>query len=299
MKYSIASASGFLFHGDKLREPREPSVWGLDMIPNPDSVPLSVLSYPTGKRDEINLAAYDPPELTLSPIEGAHPVLVPLLDHSFEILIGNRLGVYYGFIYSFQEVRDHMVKFTFSEGESERTFVATGAHFKEMEYKDYKLVGNWSLGSQDGKIRVEMEVTYDDDYYNVELEGVFDPEENSLRGTAVMLIGTGEFVFKRDPAFVRFYPVPSVITPRKRWEFVTTAVLDRVRQQAWSPRRIFKRIEDRKRFMELIIQRHHGKMPTVDEFNELYGLFYRLDEADFQFCASLIKIHLGRTALFA
>ena len=226
-------------------------------------------------------------------------MLVPLLNYLFEILTGSRLGVYYGFIYSYQEVRDHMMKFTFSEGESERSFVATGAHFKEMEYKDYELVGNWSLGSQDGKIGVEMKITYgDEDYDYVELEGVFDPEENSLRGTAVMSLGTGEFVFKRNPDFVRFYPVPSVTNARKRWEFAITAVLDRVRQQAWSSKRIFKRIEDRKRFMELVIQRYHGKMPTVDEFHESGSLFYRLDEADFRFCASLVKIRLSRTPLF-
>ena len=297
MKYNIASTNGFLFHGDKLRELREPNVWGLDVIPEPDSVPLSVLSYPTGKGDEVDFAAYDPPELTLSPIEGAHPVLVPLLEHPFEILTGNRLGVYYGFIYYFQEMRDQMVKFTFSEGESERTFVAAGSHFQDMEYKDYNLVGNWSLGSQDGKIRVEMEITYGDlDYYNAELEGVFDPEENSLRGTAVGT--TAEFVFKRHPSFVRFYPAPSVLNARKRWEYVITAVLDHVRQQAWSSRRIFKRIKDRKRFMELVVKRHHGKMPTADEFKESFGLVYRLDEADFRFCASLIKIQLGRTTLF-
>ena len=55
-----------------------------EMIPDPDSIPLSVLNHPLGKRLEIDFAAYDPPEATLSTLEETHPVSVlcpsPLLE---------------------------------------------------------------------------------------------------------------------------------------------------------------------------------------------------------------------------
>lgn len=41
-------------------------------------------------RHEVDFAAYDPPELTLSPVEGGDPVLVICLDPSFAILTGKQ-----------------------------------------------------------------------------------------------------------------------------------------------------------------------------------------------------------------
>ena len=47
-----------------------------EIIPDPDSIPLSILNHPPGKRLEIDFAAYDPPETTLSALEETHPVSV-------------------------------------------------------------------------------------------------------------------------------------------------------------------------------------------------------------------------------
>ena len=86
-KYNIGSTRGFLLDGDKLRELPDPIPCGDRMVPDPDSIPLSVLNYPTGKKHEINFAAYGPPELTLFPPEGAHPMLVFYFDSSLKVLI--------------------------------------------------------------------------------------------------------------------------------------------------------------------------------------------------------------------
>ena len=57
-----------------------------EIIPDPDSIPLSVLNNPPGKRPEIAFAAYDPPEATLSALEETHPVSVLRPSSLLEIL---------------------------------------------------------------------------------------------------------------------------------------------------------------------------------------------------------------------
>lgn len=181
-----------------------------------------------------------------------------------------------------------MMKFTFSKGEGEGTFVAAGVHYRDGRYRDYKIAGNWSLPLGDGKIPVEM-------YLNdvTLLEGVFDPEENSMRGTT----GTvGGFVFKRDPDFVRFYPSPSNVNARTRWEFATTSVLDRVRQQAWSLQRILKKIKVGRRFMELTLRQYYGRYLEEEEFDEFFTLFPGL--SDTRFYRSIINLRLKETTIF-
>ena len=87
MQYNIGSAQGASFHGDKLRELPDPTPCPDEIIPDPDSLPLSILNHPLGKKHEIDFAAYDPPELTHSPPEGSDPVLVVLcFGSSFEVL---------------------------------------------------------------------------------------------------------------------------------------------------------------------------------------------------------------------
>ena len=193
-----------------------------------------------------------------------------------------------------------MIKFNFDKGEDENTFTATGTHYRSGWYKNYKITGKWSPPSEDGKIPVELKIVYTSTWAEIELTGVFDPEENSLRGT--MLIpndgSTGQFVFKRDPEFIRFYPAPSVINARKRWEFATTSVLDRIRRKTWSPVCILKRIKDGKRYMELAIMfSHYGRDLTDDEKTEFFALFPVLYEADTRFYASLISIDMSKTPI--
>ena len=195
---------------------------------------------------------------------------------------------------------DPMIKFTFGKAEDENTFTAAGTHYRSGMYKNYKITGKWSPPSEDGKVPVELKIVYISTWADIELTGVFDPEENSLRGT--MLIpndgATGEFVFKRDPELVRFYPAPSVINAKKRWEFATTSVLDRIRRESWSPLCILKRIKDGKRYMELAFRlNYYGRDLTPDEITEFLALFPVLYEADTRFYASLISIELGRTPI--
>jgi len=281
-QYNIASAHGIeFFYNKQFREVLDPIPSRGEMLSDPNSIPLSVLNHPPGKAHEIDLAAYDPLELTLSPVEGAHPIL----------------GVYYGFLYDPLLTFDPMMKFTFTKGEGERTFVATGAHYRYYEYQDYEVGGSWGLPSEDGKIPVEFKITYKGLYWNdTELKGEFDPEENSLRGNLTEL--SYDFVFKRDPDYVRFLPSPSHIDARKRWKFALTSVLDRIRRQAWSPKRISQRIKDGKRFMELTLLAPYGRPPIGDQLDEFVALLPGLYEADARFYASLNQIKLSHIYSF-
>ena len=86
LQYNICSANGRIFHGDKLRKLPDPIPCRDEIIPNPDSIPLTVLNHPLGISQEIDFAAYDPPEVTLSPAEGGDPVFVLHLSSSFVVL---------------------------------------------------------------------------------------------------------------------------------------------------------------------------------------------------------------------
>ena len=79
VQYNISCVEGAIFHGDKLRELLDPIPCRDEIIPDPDSIPLSILNRPVGKRQEIDFAAYDLPELTPSRTEGTDPVLVIFL----------------------------------------------------------------------------------------------------------------------------------------------------------------------------------------------------------------------------
>lgn len=76
VQYNVGSAYGPFFPEGHLRDLPDPIPCGEKIIPKPDTISPSVLNHPTGRRLEINFAAYDPPELTLSPVEGVHPVSV-------------------------------------------------------------------------------------------------------------------------------------------------------------------------------------------------------------------------------
>lgn len=211
----------------------------------------------------------------------------------------NRLGVYYGFIYYNGEVLEPMSKFTFSQGEREQTFTAFGAHYYTGRYLEYEVSGSWSAPAEDGKIPVELKITYwASDFGYMNLDGVFDPEENSLRGKTDLWAGAAEFVFKRDPGFVAFYPAPSVTDARRRWVFALNSTLDRIRRQDWSSKQILRRLKGRKRFMELTLRLYYGRDWAGDEVGEYYSLLPGLHEADAQFYASVINVRLSNTLMF-
>ena len=88
-QYNIGSAQGASFHGDRPRELPDPTPCRDEIIPDPDSIPLSILNYPVGEKHEVDFAVYDPPELTISPKEGANTLLAVIcLDSSFEVFTG-------------------------------------------------------------------------------------------------------------------------------------------------------------------------------------------------------------------
>lgn len=76
IQYNIGGVQGATLYGDELRELPNPTPCKDEIIPDPDSIPLSILNYPLGKRQEIDFAAYDSPGSTHSPMEEAYPVLV-------------------------------------------------------------------------------------------------------------------------------------------------------------------------------------------------------------------------------
>ena len=196
---------------------------------------------------------------------------------------------------------DPMIKFTLNRGEEENAVTATGTHYRCAEHRDYKITGKRRSPLEDGRIPMKLKVAYITlgDNRELELTGVFDPEENSLRGTTLDPFDRdmGEFVFKRDPDLVRFYPAPSVINARKRWEFATTLVLDRIRRKTWPLAYILERVRDGNRYMEFSLRLHYGKVPNEDEWAEFCALLSVLYEADARFYASLIRAKLSETPI--
>jgi len=86
LQYNHCSAHGLTFHGDKLRELPDPKPCKYETIPDPDSIPLSILNHPLGKRHEKNFSAYDPPEVTHCAAEEGDPLSVLFLGSSFTVL---------------------------------------------------------------------------------------------------------------------------------------------------------------------------------------------------------------------
>ena len=74
MQYNFSSdESGF--HGDRLRSLPDPVPVKTGIIPDLDSVPLSVLNHPIGDKHEADFAAYDcPPPTVPSPVDGPDAV---------------------------------------------------------------------------------------------------------------------------------------------------------------------------------------------------------------------------------
>ena len=148
-------------------------------------------------------------------------------------------------------------------------------------------------------MQVDMTVEYMATWSHLALAGYFDPEENSIKGTLTFSDGIpGEFVFKRNPDFVRLYPAPSIIDARARWRFATKVILDRIQRRSWSPSYILKRIKDRKRYMDLSLRYdYYGKKFDGDESDEYKDLVSSLYETDARFYASLINIKLSKVPI--
>ena len=191
---------------------------------------------------------------------------------------------------------DPMIALTLNRGDGENFLTATGTHHMAGYHKSFTVTGKSGIPEKDGKIPIVLKFVYVAIWKDSELTGKFDPEEQSFRGTVTF--GTerdpGEFVFKRNPDFVRFYVSPSSVTARKRWGFATKVVLDRIRRDAWSPPYFVQRIKNGKRYMEMSIRGfHYGRALSEDEFKEFLELFSTLRVEDARFYASLITIKLA------
>lgn len=210
----------------------------------------------------------------------------------------DRLGTYYGFIYEDEKPLGPMIKWSLNRGSEENSITASGTHYQMGYRKTYTVTG--STGPlEGGKMPVELEVNYASMWLSICMTGYFDLEENSLRGTMEMSDGTpGEFLFKRDPDFVRCYPAPSVIDARERWKFAAAAILDDIRRRSWSSSYILQRIKDGKRYIELSIRDgYYGQDLDDDETKEYDHLISSLYDSDSRFYASLINIELSEVPI--
>ena len=191
-----------------------------------------------------------------------------------------------------------MIMLTLNRGSEENSITASGTHYSSGYHKTYTLTGTVAV-VEGGFIQVDMTFEYAATWGGLALAGYFDREENSIEGILTFSDSTpGEFVFKREPDFVRLYPAPSTIDARARWKFATAVILDRIRRQSWSPSYILKRIKDGKRYMDLSIRyEYYGKKLCGDEFDEYCDLVSSLYDADAQFYASLINIKLSKVPI--
>jgi len=208
----------------------------------------------------------------------------------------DRLGTYHGFIYMGGKPVGPMRSWTLNRGSEDNSIIASGTHYQSGYHKLYNITGTTGP-LESGKTPVDLKITYMGRWHYITMAGHFDPEENSLRGTATWQGGSlGEFVFKRNPDFVRFYPAPSTVDARARWKFATTVVLDRIRRQSWSTSYILKRIKDGKRYTELGLKDKHSEDNLdggeLDEYHHLLSSFY---EADVRFYAPLINFSIKRS----
>ena len=204
-----------------------------------------------------------------------------------------RLGTYHGFIYGDGKPIGPMIKWTLNRGGGENSITASGTHYHLGHHKVYTLTGT-AGPLEDGKMQVNLKIDYAAVWQGITMKGHFDVEENSLRGITT---GGGEFVFKRDPDFVRLYPAPSTIDARARWKFAIRVVLDRIRRQSWSPHYILKRIKDGKRYLALAVRWYYGKRLSDDERSEYYDILPSLFETDARFYASRLNIRLNSVTI--
>ena len=212
------------------------------------------------------------------------------------LTVNRRLGTWYGFMYQDGKPADPIITLVLTRGTGENSLAASGTHYRAGYHKTFTITGKSGTPQEDGKTPVELKFVYVAIWIDAELTGKFDPEDKSLRGTIKYGSGTitGDFVFKRNPDFVRFYPSPSTITARKRWEFATAAVLDKTRRDSWSPRYLLQRIKDGKRYMEFSMRSdYHGRKLDANEEKEYHGLYSSLRAGDARFYASLMKIKLA------
>jgi len=191
-----------------------------------------------------------------------------------------------------------MIKWTLNRGTGENLLAASGRRYYSGLHTTFTITG--TTGPLEGdKVGVNLKMTYASTWLDISMKGHFDPEENSLRGTMTISDGTsGEFVFKRNPEFVRLYPAPSTVDAKARWKFATTVILDRIRRDSWSPSYILKRIKDGKRYMQLAIRdEYYGKELDDDESDEYSNLLSSFYEIDARFYASLIRIKLSKVII--
>ena len=209
-----------------------------------------------------------------------------------------RLGTYYGFIYGGDQSTGPMIKWMLNRGDGENSIIASGTQYDTGYYKAYTLTGITGP-LEGGRVPVDLKIDYAAVWMGITLTGHFDLEENSLRGAVRWENGSlGDFVFKRNPDFVRLYPAPSTIDARARWNFATAVIGDRVQRQLRWPSYILKRIKDGKRYMELALRDdYYGKRLDDEERGQYNKLLSSLYETDARFYASRINVKLSEATI--
>jgi len=189
-----------------------------------------------------------------------------------------------------------MRSLTLNRGSGQNSIAGSGTHYQSGYHKVYTLTGTTGV-LKGGKTPVGLKLVYTGKWQFAAMTGHFDPEENSFRGTVTWQGGnSGEFVFKHDPDFVRFYPAPSTIDARARWKFATAVILDRIRRESWSASYILKRIKDGKRYTELAVKDMHSRK-TFDggELDEYHNLLSSIYEADARFYTPRINFNIKQS----
>ena len=73
-QFQIAHEKGEIFNGDQLRDLPEPTPARDEIVPDPDSIPLTVLNYPLGTKHEVDFSAYEE-KGAVPPSEEGHDIV--------------------------------------------------------------------------------------------------------------------------------------------------------------------------------------------------------------------------------
>jgi hypothetical protein len=188
-----------------------------------------------------------------------------------------------------------MMYFTIYGSETEEdAFYATGNQIMGGHSDPYTLKGRTGLEADD-VMDVDFEIKYSGGGKSIILEGEMDVVEGSVQGAWSFSDESlsGDFVMKRSPDHLRYRCSPSVITEspaRARWSFACAAVMHAVKKDSCTWSYLMDRFRDRKRYLELAKGISHLERAAENaDYTELTELHRRLDPADTQFCASIIK----------
>lgn len=192
------------------------------------------------------------------------------------------------------------MSFVLQKGDTgESTFRSSGNQIMGAHVDSYTLEGQMGEDST-GVANVTIRLTYSSDQNPIAFQGKFYVAEGTVEGNWKFAHETlgGDFVFKRSPQYLRFRSSPAVIRKSPalvRWKFAMDAVHDRVKKDLWSRSYFMGRFRDRRRYVELGMNRpHHDRhdrpgSTNSANFSGWTELHQRLSPADVQFYASIVR----------